>query len=311
MSTFTCSAATASKIAAAEPGRSGTPRRSNRTSSSECVTAETIALLEPFGVLDPGPGSFENVERAWMRTSWFARELDGAQHQHLGPGRRHLEHLLVRDAVELARVRDDPRIGGEDAVDVGVDLAGRAERGGERDRGRVGAAPAERRHVHRVAREALVAGDEDDLAPVERLEHAHGRDLADLRLRVHGVGDDPGLRARERDGLVAEVVHRHRDERAGDPLAGREEHVELARVRLRRDLARELEEPVGRVAHRRDGRDDAHAALARLDEPLRDVLDLVGIGDRRAAELHDDGLGAGRAHVLIARIVRRNPGGRG
>ena len=93
---------------------------------------------------------------------------------------------------------------------------------------------------------------------------------------MDGVGDDPRLRARERDGLVAEVVHGHGDERTGDALARREQHVELARVRLGRDLARELEQPVGRVAHRRDGRDDADAALARVDEAPGDVLILSG-----------------------------------
>ena len=85
---------------------------------------------------------------------------------------------------QLARVRDDARVGGEDAGHVRVDLAGGAERGRERDRGRVGAAAAERRDVHRVAREALEAGDEDDLVLVERILDAVAPDLADLRLRV-------------------------------------------------------------------------------------------------------------------------------
>jgi hypothetical protein len=46
------------------------------------------------------------------------------------------------------RLRDDARVGGEDAVDVAVDLADvGVEGGGERDRRRVGAAAAERRDV--------------------------------------------------------------------------------------------------------------------------------------------------------------------
>ena len=134
--------------------------------------------------------------------------------------------------------------------------------------------------------------------------------IADLRLRVHGVGDDPGLRARERDGLVAEVVHRHRDERARDPLSRREQHVQLARVRLRRDLARELEQPVRGVAHRGDGRDDANAALACLHEPLRDVPDPIRVRDGRAAELHDDGLDGWFSRCGHKEIVARPPLGR-
>ena len=219
-----------------------------------------------------------------------AGELDRAQHQHLRPGCGHLEHLLVRDRRQLARVRHDARVGGEDAGDVGVDLAGGAERGRERDGGRVRAAAAERRDLHRVAREALEAGDEHDLALVERVLDPVAPDLADLGLHVRGVGEDAGLRARQRDRLLAEVVDRHRDERARDPLPGREQHVELPHVRRRRDLMGEIDQPVGRLAHRRDGADDPQAALLGVDEPPRDVPDLVRVGDRRAAELHHDGV---------------------
>ncbi len=247
-------------------------------------------LLEPFGVLDPGSRVGGEGRPRVDAHILVPGDLDRAEHEHLRAGGGHLEHLLVRDAVELAGLGDDARVGREDAFDVRVDLARGAERRGESDGRRVGAAAPERRHVHRVAGEALVAGDEDDPPAVERLDHANRGDLADLRLRVHGVGDDPRLRARERHGLVPEVVHGHRNERAGDPLSGRQEHVELAGVRLRRDLVGELEQPVGRVAHRRDGRDDTNTARAGVHEPLRDVPDLVGVGDRRPAELHDDGL---------------------
>ena len=53
--------------------------------------------------------------------------------------------------------------------------------------------------------------------------------------------------------------------------------------------AREVEQLVGRVAHRREHADDAVAGLARGHEPPRDLLDLLGVGDRGAAELHHDG----------------------
>ena len=79
----------------------------------------------------------------------------------------------------------------------------------------------------------------------------------------------PGLRAGERDRLVAEIDDRHRRERARDPLADRDEHVELARVGRGRDLVGEREQVVGRLAHRREDGDDAIAGLARGDEPAR------------------------------------------
>ena len=97
-----------------------------------------------------------------------AGELDSSQHQYLGTGGRHLEHLLVRHDVELARLRNDAGVSGEDSFDVRVVRTGRAERCSEGDRGRVGPTPPERRHVHRVPREALEARDEHDPPSVER-----------------------------------------------------------------------------------------------------------------------------------------------
>ena len=65
----------------------------------------------------------------------------------------------------------DARVGGVDAVDVGVDLAAGVERRGERDGGGVGAAAADRGDVHRLG-EALEAGDDDDPAALDLREHA-------------------------------------------------------------------------------------------------------------------------------------------
>ena len=72
MSTLTCSSATASKIAAAVPGLSGTPLSVKSTSSSECVTAETIGSSIPATSCTQVPGSSEKVERAWIGT-WCPR----------------------------------------------------------------------------------------------------------------------------------------------------------------------------------------------------------------------------------------------
>ena len=85
-------------------------------------------------------------------------------------------------------------------------------------------------------------------------------------------------RSPERTSFLARIV----------PLAGREEHVLLARVRIVRDLAGEVDQPVGRVAHRRDDDADLVAGRGRLDDATRDALDLVGARDRRAAVLLDD-----------------------
>ena len=137
----------------------------------------------------------------------------------------------------LTRVGDDARVGAEHAVDVGVDLAVAAQRGGQRDRGGVGAAAAQGGHVVGGG-DALEAGHEHDLAAGQRLLDPARPDLDDLGLGVDGVGDDPGLRAGQRHGAVAEILDRHRTQGGRDALAGREQHVHLARVRPRRHLAR-------------------------------------------------------------------------
>ena len=171
----------------------------------------------------------------------IARVLDRAQLQHARAGGGHLEHLLEGDGRELARVGHDPRIGGEDAGDVGVDLALlRAERGGDRDGGRVRAAAPERGDVLGGGRDALKAGDEHDRVLVERRPHAVGPHVEDPRLRMRIVGHDPRLGARQRDRAVAEVVDRDRAERTGDALAGGQQHVHLARVRDRRRAPRAI-----------------------------------------------------------------------
>ena len=51
---------------------------------------------------------------------------------------------------------------------------------------------------------------------------------------------------------------------------------------------RQLDELVGRVAHRRDDGDDLAARAPGRDQALRDTLQLVGVTDGGAAELHHD-----------------------
>ena len=71
-------------------------------------------------------------------------------------------------------------------------------------------------------------------------------------------------------------------------LAGREQDVELARIRVVGDGAGEGEQLVGRVAHR--GHDDDELAPGRTlaRDPAGDPPDPVRVGDRRATELLDD-----------------------
>ena len=107
--------------------------------------------------------------------------LDAPQVQDLGAAGCHLQHLLVGDARDLAGVGHDARVGGEDAVDVGVDLAHVGiERRGERDGGGVGAAATERGDVLGGLRDALEAGDDRDRTLGDGRLDAAGGDVDDL-----------------------------------------------------------------------------------------------------------------------------------
>jgi hypothetical protein len=88
---------------------------------------------------------------------------------------------------------------------------------------------------------------------------------------------------------VAKIVNRHRGERARDPLADGDEHVELARRRPIGDAAGEVEQLVGRATHRREDGDDTRAAFTRRHQAACDALELLRIRDGGAAELHHDG----------------------
>ena len=123
----------------------------------------------------------------------------------------------------------------------------------------------------------------------------------------------PACEPGERDRLVAEVVDRHRAQRARDALADRDQHVQLAGLGARRDLVCEPDELVGRVAHRGEHGDDSVPCLAGGDEPLGDRSQAVDVRDRRPAELHHDGAGARSRRLLCegreSLVVRRRHAG--
>ena len=222
MSTFTFASASARKMRPATPGLVRHAEQRDPRLGGRVGDGGDEGVLHRFLFRDDnGTGSVVEARSAVDPHAVVARVLDRAQLEHAGSRGRHLEHLLEGEHGELAGVGHDPRVRAEDPGDVGVDLADLgAQRRGERDRRGVRAAAPERRHVV-ARRDALKAGDQHDLLLIERRRDAVGADVEDPRLGVGGVGDDAGLRAGQRQRLVAEVVDRHRAQRAGDPLAGR------------------------------------------------------------------------------------------
>ena len=195
----------------------------------------------------------------------------------------------MADRAELRGVGDDPRVGGVYAVDVRVDLADfGVQRRSHCDRGQVGRAPAERRDV-KLGIDALEPGNNDDLPAVQLPTDGACVDVLNPRPRVGAVGHDSDLPAGERDGRVPHRVERDAHQRDRHLLAGRDEHVELPRVGLRRDAPGEGDQLIGHPRACGEGHDDLVAAFLRPDDLGGRLLDAFRIRDRRAAELlHDD-----------------------
>ncbi len=208
--------------------------------------------------------------------------------EHPGADGRQFEHLLVAYVAQLAGGGLHARVGGEDAFHVRVDLAALgAQRGGERDGRRVGAAAAERGDVQ-LFRDPLEAGDDAHPAALQLAAEAGGVEREDARSTVGHIGAQAGLGAGEAHGVHAHGVERHGQEGHRDRLSGGEEQVELACLRLVSQLAREGKEAVGGVTHRRDDDDEPVARAGARRDASGDVADALGVGDRGAAVLLDD-----------------------
>ena len=185
------------KIAAATPGLSGTWRIEICASSLEkampvttcCSTISSSSQISvPGGWFAMRIDVLGLVEARAHEDAHLVHhaELDRAHLQHLGAERGELQHFLERDLVEPLRARHHARVGGVDAVDVGVDVAAVGlDRGGDRDRRGVGAAAAERGDAAGVLVHALEAGDHRDLlALLEALDQLGAVDVEDARRAV-------------------------------------------------------------------------------------------------------------------------------
>ena len=140
-------------------------------------------------------------------------QLNGAG-LHLGAAGRQLQHLLVVNLNQLARLGHDARVGGVDALDVRVDLASlRAKRGCQRDGRRIRTAAAQRGDLLLLGH-SLESADHCDAARIQLRQDAVRRDVSNARLSVQRFGLDARLQAREAHRRAVHVVERHRHQRA-------------------------------------------------------------------------------------------------
>ena len=108
------------------------------------------------------------------------RVFHATQGKHLGAARRHFQHRLVVDDGDTACSRHNARIGGEHAIDVGVDLAYVASSATAKATAEVSEPPRPSVVASPPLVHALEAGHNGHGALVERTTHAvrlHGLDM--------------------------------------------------------------------------------------------------------------------------------------
>ena len=158
-----------------------------------------------------------------------------------------------------------------------------------------------------VGRHALGAADHRHPAGVEGLAQPVGPHLDDLGVGVVGVGDEPGLAARE---AVGRARRRSCSAMHSSAMALRSPAVMSMSIsrpgRTCGHVAGQAEQLVGLLAHGADHDHDLVAVAHGARHVVRDLADAIGIGDRRAAELLDDE-GHGSLNATGGRPRRTNP----
>jgi len=190
-------------------------------------------------------------------------EFNRTDLQHLGALRGQLQHVFEGDPVEPARLRDYPRVGGVDPVDVGVDIAAVGmDGGGHRNRGGVGTAAPERGDSPRLRIDALEAGDHSDLlAFPETVDQFGTIDLENPRRCMGVTGFDRDLPALPGTRLNADRLQRNRQQPGRDLFAGRHDGVIFARIVHRRGFAAPFHQFIGLAGHRRHHHGDVMAGI--------------------------------------------------
>ncbi len=139
-----------------------------------------------FGLMSSG---LTKLERTKMRHVAQHAELDRAHLQRPWRRARRARAFLRTQSCRAAGIRHHARVGGVDAVDVGVDVAAFGADGRRNgDRRGVGAAAAERGDTAGRLVLALEAGDDGDLLVLrEALDQLGAVDVLDARRGVRVV----------------------------------------------------------------------------------------------------------------------------
>lgn len=122
------------------------------------------------------------------------------------------------------------------AVNVGIDFTNISMDGTGNGNGcRIGTAAAQRRDIA-MARNALEASDDDDIALIQRFHDAARFQCQDTAFVKGIAGLDAGLSTGKGNSLLAGFLESHSHEGDGDLFARRQEHIHFTAVSLRGNL---------------------------------------------------------------------------
>ena len=165
--------------------------------------------------------------------------------QYLRALRRQLQHFVIVDFIMLDSAFDDARIGGINAVDVGINTADiRPEGGGQRHCRGVRPAAADGRDVARRA-DSLKACDNDDSPRLQLGANAHRIDAFNARLAVRRIGMYSRLPPAQRNGRHPHARQHHSHQGHGYLLAGRKQNVHFTLAGAAADFPSLLNEMIG------------------------------------------------------------------
>ena len=162
----------------------------------------------------PGASGSSKEERTKVRTLWTMASSTERTCSTLAPSEAISSISSKETAAEAPGLRLDARVGGVDAVDVGVDVAAIGlDRRGHRDGRGVRTAAPERGDAV-VGRDALEAGEHRHLALGEAPDDLGGVDLLDAGGAMGAVGADRHLPALPGARVDAHRLQRDRQEPA-------------------------------------------------------------------------------------------------
>ena len=205
--------------------------------------------------------------------------------------RGELQHFLRADLRKPSCVRNDPRIGRMNPVDVGVDLASTAgtasfQRGRKCHCSRIRSAAANRRDFTDW-RNPLKSSHHRDAAFIDQVVETSGLDRENSGPTVRLVGTNSRFTAAKRNCRNASVLEGDRHHGGAGKFAGGQKQIQRAGIRIRAQRMGEFDQLISRLPHRGNDYDHPVTRTHCLGHAVRTIRQPCRIRQRRPTEFLD------------------------